>query len=269
MDRTMIELPDVERMIDAFAGYATGKTVSLVLIDDPTTVQLDPDAVDEHIRGHAIDIVERHGKYVVLRFRSEVSLVFDMGSDGDVYLDSQTAPPRESSKIRLQFAAGRELRFAAPGTGGEVHLVENGDLSGFGLLENLGLDPLSEDLTAELLTDLARERGRSTLKGFLMNEEVVAGIGNEYADEICFQASIRPDCRVSDLSDDHLARVHKYLQRVLRRATLHWQAAHADPGWLINHRRPGHRCPRCEAELESLSLVGRRTYLCPRCQRAA
>ena len=109
----MIELPDVERMIDAFAGYATGKTVSVVLIDDAKTVDLDGDKAAEQIQGHAIDTVERHGKYVVLRFRSEVSLVFDMGTDGDVYLESQTAPPRETSKIRLQFAAGRELRFAS------------------------------------------------------------------------------------------------------------------------------------------------------------
>ena len=265
----MIELPDVERMIDAFAGYATGKTVSVILIDDKKTVDLDGDRAAEHVQGHAIDTVERHGKYVVLRFRSEVSLVFDMGTDGEVYLESQTAPPRDTSKIRLQFAAGRELRFASGSAGGDVYLVEGQDLSGLGILDNLGLDPLSEELTAYRFVQLARDRGRSTLKGLLMNEEVVAGIGNEYADEICFQASIRPDCRIADLSDEQLVGVHKYLQRVLRRATLHWQAAHSDPGWLINRRRPGHTCPRCMTELESLSLVGKRTYLCPRCQRAA
>jgi formamidopyrimidine-DNA glycosylase len=265
----MIELPDVERMIDAFAAYATGKTVSVVLLDDPDAVDLDQDRADAHIQGHAIDMVERHGKYVVLRFRSDVSLVFDMGVDGEIYLESQTAPPRETSKIRLQFAAGRELRFASGGTAGDVYLVEGDDLSGLGVLDNLGLDPLSEDLTAELFLSLARSRSRSSLKGILMNEEVVAGIGNEYADEICFQASMRPDSRVADMTDEQLVRVHKYLRRVLRRATLHWQAAHADPGWLINHRRPGHTCPRCMSELESLSLVGKRTYLCPRCQRAA
>lgn len=265
----MIELPDVERMIDAFAGYATGKTVSMVLIDDPDAVDLEQELADKHIQGHAIDTVERHGKYVVLRFRSEVSLVFDMGSDGEVYLESQTAPPRETSKIRLQFAAGRELRFASSGNGGDVHLVEGADLSGLGLLDNLGFDPLSEELTPPLFMALARKRSRSTLKGVLMNEEVVAGIGNEYADEICFQAGIRPDCKVADMTDEQFTRVHKYLRRVLRRATLHWQAAHGDPGWLINRRRPGHTCPRCRSELESLNVVGKRTYLCPRCQRAA
>ena len=256
----MIELPDVERMIDAFAGYATGKTVSVVLVDDAETVDLDAERAAEQIQGHAIDTVERHGKYVVLRFRSEVSLVFDMGTDGEVYLESQTAPPRETSKIRLQFAAGRELRFASSGTAGDV---------GLGVLDNLGLDPLSEELTASRFIQLASTRGRSSLKGLLMNEEVVAGIGNEYADEICFQASIRPDCKIADLSPEQLTLVHKYLRRVLRRATLHWQAAHSDPGWLINRRRPGHTCPRCMTTLESLSLVGKRTYLCPRCQRAA
>ena len=177
----MIELPDVERMIDAFAGYATGKTVSVVLIDDKETVDLDGDRASEQIQGHAIDTVERHGKYVVLRFRSEVSLVFDMGTDGEVYLESQTAPPRETSKIRLQFAAGRELRFASSGTAGDVYLIEGNDFSGLGVLNNLGLDPLSEELTSSRFIQLAGSRGRSSLKGLLMNEEVVAGIGNEYA----------------------------------------------------------------------------------------
>ena len=86
------------------------------------------------------------------------------------------------------------------------------------------------------LTRVLRLKAGATLAVF-------DGIGNEYADEICFQASIRPDCKVSDLSDEQLTRVHKYLRRVLRRATLHWQAAHADPGWLINRRRSGRPGP--------------------------
>lgn len=265
----MIELPDVERMIDAFAGYATGKTVSMVLIDSPEAVDLEPDLVEERIHGHAIDTVERHGKYVVLRFRSEVSLVFDMGSDGDVYLESQTAPPKDNSKIRLQFAAGRELRFASGTEGGDIYLVDGDDLSGLGVLDNLGLDPLSEEFTADRFIDLARARSRSTLKGVLINEEVVAGIGNEYADEICFQAGYRPDLRVGQMTPRQLERVHLYLRRVLRRATLHWQAAHADPGWLINHRAKGRPCPRCSTALTSIKLKGLRTYVCVRCQRAA
>jgi formamidopyrimidine-DNA glycosylase len=265
----MIELPDVERMIDGFAGYATGKTVSAVLIDDRTAVRLDPALTRQKVRGQAIDAVERHGKHVVLRFRSDVSLVFHMGADGEMYLESQTAPPRENSKIRLQFAAGRELRFGSSGGNGEVHLVEGGDLSDLAALENLGVDPLSDELTAERFVELARTKPRSTLKGLLINQEIVAGIGNEYADEICFQAGYRPDLRIREVSDAQLAQVHKYLRRVLRRATLHWQAAHADPGWLINRRAPGRTCPRCQTELETVNLVGKRTYLCPRCQRAA
>lgn len=265
----MIELPDVERMIDAFSGYATGKTISAVLIDDPDCVEVDLELANEQVRGHAIDVVERHGKYVVLRFRSGYSLVFHLGSDGEIYLESQTAPPSEESKIRLQFAAGRELRYSVPSGGGAVHLVEGMDFSGLGTLERLGIDPLSEELTPALFLSLAADHPRSSLKGLLMNQQVVAGIGNEYADEICFQAGYRPDLRVGDMSEQQLTRVHRYLQRVLRRATLHWQAAHADPGWLINYRAPGQPCPRCRNQLKSINLLGRKTYICPRCQRAA
>lgn len=128
---------------------------------------------------------------------------------------------------------------------------------------------MSEELTAPRFVDLARTKPRSTLKGVLLNQEIVAGIGNEYADEICFQAGYRPDLKVKDVTDEQLKRIHKYLRRVLRRATLHWQAAHADPGWLINRRSRGSACPRCTSQLKSMKLVGRKTYLCPRCQRAA
>ncbi len=265
----MIELPDVERMIEGFAGYTTGKTISTVLIDDPEHVDVDAVAASEHLEGHAIDAVERHGKYVVLRFRSGYSLVFHMGEDGEITLESQTSPPTEHTKIRLQFAAGRELRYSATGTGGVVHLAEGDDFSGLGTLENLGVDPLSEELTAERFVELANAHPRSSLKGLLMNQEVIAGIGNEYADEICFQAGYRPDERVGNMKPEQLKRVHRYLRRVLRRATLHWEAAHADPGWLINYRSKGEPCPRCRNELHSMTLIGRKTYICPRCQRAA
>jgi len=265
----MIELPDVERMIDGFAGYATGKTISEVLIDDPEAVDVDEDLAALQLEEHSIEAVERQGRYIVLRFSSGYSLVFHMGDHGEVYLESQTTPPPEDSRIRLQFAAGRELRYASPGSRGEVHLVEGDDFTGLDTLENLGIDPLAEELTAEHFVGLARQHPQSSLKGLLMNQEVVAGIGNEYADEICFQAGYRPNERIRDLSDRQLGRVHRYLRRVLRRATLHWEAAHADPGWLINHRSDGEPCPRCGNEIESMTLIGRKTYVCPRCQRAA
>lgn len=265
----MIELPDVERMIDSFAGYTTGKTISTVLIDDPEHVEITADEAHDCLEGQAIDTVERHGKYVVLKFRSGYSLVFQMGEAGQISLESQTAPPTEETRIRLQFAAGRELRYTSATGSGKVNLVTGDDFAGVGSLEELGIDPLSDDLTEEMFVELASHHPRSSLKGLLMNQKVVAGIGNEYADEICFQSGYRPDAKVGNMKPDQLNQVHRYLKRVLRRATLHWEAAHADPGWLINYREPGTSCPRCRKEIQSMYLIGRKTYICPRCQRAA
>ncbi len=265
----MLELPDVERMIEGFSGYATGKTISLVQIDDPGSVNLDPEAARQHIESHAIDAVDRHGKNIVLRFRSEYSLVFEMEDGGSIYLESQTVPPDDNSRMRLQFAAGRELRFDSPSNRHVVHLLANGDSSVLGGPRSLGMDPLSEDLTAEKFIEISAAHPRSSLKGLLMNPAAIAGIGNEYADEICFQAGYRPDLRVGQLADEDLARVHLYLRRVLKRATLHWQAAHADPGWLINHRVKDKPCPRCSTKLTTINLIGRKTFICVRCQQAA
>lgn len=265
----MIELPDVERMIESISGYTTGKTISTILIDDTDIVLLSDEIVEKHLENHAVDSVERHGRYVVLRFRSEYSLVFDMGDDGMLRLESQTAPATERTRIRLQFAAGRELRFSSSGSEGVVQAVKGDQFNEKGALENLGIDPLSEELTVERFEALAAKNARLTLKGFLLNQKAIAGIGNDYADEICFQAGVRPDRKVGQLSSDQLQRLHRYLRRVLRRATLHWGAAHSDPGWLLNSRDNGSSCPRCRHELTSLRVTGRKTVICPRCQRAA
>jgi formamidopyrimidine-DNA glycosylase len=265
----MIELPDVERMIESFAGYTSGKTISTVIIDDPELVEVPVESVENHLEGHAVASVERHGKSVVLAFRSGYSLVFDLGDQGLLTLESQTTPSDDETRIRLQFAAGRELRFDSAGASGGVHLVEGHDFSGLGELGDLGIDPLSDDLTEERFAALAEANPRTSLKGFLMNQKIIAGIGNEYADEICFQAGFRPDTKVLNMQPHQLERVHRYLKRVLRRATLHWEAAHSDPGWLINYRGSGEPCPRCRSTLKSMSVTGRKTYICPRCQRAA
>ncbi|MCG8470182.1 MAG: hypothetical protein MJB57_18555 [Gemmatimonadetes bacterium] len=265
----MIELPDVERMIESIAGYTTGKTISTILIDDPDVVELPLDIAEGHLENHAVDSVERHGRYVVLKFRSEYSLMFDMGDDGQLRLESQTAPATERTKIRLQFAAGRELRFSSDGSQGLVQAVKGDEFSDSGALESLGVDPLSEELTPERFETLASKNARLTLKGFLLNQKAIAGIGNDYADEICFQAGVRPDLKVAQLVPEQLHQLHRYLRRVLRRATLHWSAAHSDPGWLINSRDRGSSCPRCSHELKSMRVTGRKTVICPRCQRAA
>lgn len=265
----MIELPDVERMIDAISGYTTGKTISCVLIDDADVVDIEMSLAEEHFEDCAIESVERHGRYVLLRFRSDHSLLFDMGDDGLLRLESQTAPATDRTKIRLQFAAGRELRFSSSGSEGIVRSVRGSEFSDTGALQRMGIDPLSEDLTADRFSELAGKATRLTLKGFLMNERIIAGIGNDYADEICFQAGVRPDEKVVNLAPEQLYSVHRYLRRVLRRATLHWSAAHSDPGWLLNSKGNGGPCPRCRHDLTSVRITGRKSILCPRCQCAA
>ncbi len=253
-------------MIESIAGYTTGKTVSNIEIDDPKAIFLEHDILREHLENHAVDSVVRHGRHVVLRFRSDYSLVFDMGGDGRLRLESQTAPLTEKTRIRFQFAAGRELRFSSSDSEATVRAVLGSQFDDNGLLEDFGIDPLSDELDLSRFRHLTSKNSRLTLKGFLLNQKVIAGIGNDYADEICFQAGVRPDLRVGHLSGEQTRRLHRYLKRVLRRATLHWGAAHSDPGWLINSRSNGNSCPRCRHELTYLRVTGRKTVVCQRCQ---
>jgi len=101
----------------------------------------------------------------------------------------------------------------------------------------------------------------------LMDQSIMAGVGNVYADEICFQTGVRPDTRLPALDEDLRRKLHRTMRRVLRTAI----DRKADPEelprtWLLPRRREGAACPRCGGEIVKTTVAGRPTYVCPACQ---
>lgn len=142
---------------------------------------------------------------------------------------------------------------------GQIGLVD--DVEAFVEAEGLGPDAQELDL------DGFRERlagRRGTIKGTLMNQQVIAGLGNEYTDEILFQAGLHPRTPVEALDDEALERVYEIMREVIEKAV----EARIDPdrmpdSFLLPHREEGTACPRCGRPLEKIEVVGRPTYLCP------
>lgn len=128
----------------------------------------------------------------------------------------------------------------------------------------LGPDALSLDLNE--FRELASKRG-GKVKPWLMNQSVMAGLGNVYSDEVLFQARVHPDCQLKSLDDKKVRDLHRATMKVLKAAI----KAEADPArmpksFLLPHRRDGEHCPRCSGELEKIKAAGRTAWLCPRCQ---
>lgn len=158
--------------------------------------------------------------------------------------------------------AARWTRFTVTfDDGGELRLVDKRRLGRVRLDPDLsGLGPDAEGIApAEFRDRLAR--GRSTVKARLLDQSVIAGVGNLLADETLWQARIDPRRRVPDLTRTDLDRVHHHLGRALARAVAH---GGVHTGEVIEHRRPGGHCPRCGAELAHGTVGGRSTWWCPR-----
>ena len=198
-----------------------------------------------------------------------------MRTDGDIWLrlhfgmtgslgyfkGEEKAPPH--TRVLFVFAKDYLLAFDDQRKFGEVGLVN--EVAEFLKRRALGPDAVDIDL-AEFKDTLTRHRG--TVKSILMNQRLIAGIGNIYADEILFHARIHPATQIARLGDEALEKLFRAMHYILEKAI----KAKADvdqmpKSWLLPNRGKAGKCPRCRSELKSSKIGGRTAWFCPHCQR--
>lgn len=158
---------------------------------------------------------------------------------------------------------GFHLAYVAPRKLGKIALISSPE--SFLQEHEIGPDALS--LPEKQFLQLAAEYG-GKVKSLLMNQKLIAGIGNIYSDEILFQARVHPECAAGELDKNTLQQLYQAMQSVLQTAI----KAHVEPdempsSFLLPHRAKGERCPRCDTELERHQVSGRSSWLCPNCQK--
>lgn len=260
----MPELPDVETFRDLFERTSLGRDIADAEVRSPEMLEdADPEALVSALRGSSFGEAARHGKWLLARLESGPWLGLHFGMSGRlVFLDDGDEPAH--TRLLVRFADGTALAYDCVRKLGHLALVDAPEE----LVEahRLGPDALSL-ASRELERALGGRRG--TIKGRLLDQGVVAGIGNVYADEILFQARLHPATRVDELDEERRRRLAGAVRRVLRTAT----DRDADPGafpagWLTPDREEGAPCPRCGGTVIRTRVAGRSTYLCPACQQA-
>jgi formamidopyrimidine-DNA glycosylase len=259
----MPELPDVEtskRYLDATALH---QTIERVHVEAPGLLgDLSPQGLGRMLTHHRFERTQRHGKYVFVQLETGRWLVLHFGMSGRLAYykcEQKGAPP---AQLCIDFDNGYHLAYIAPRKLGHIALTD--DTGDFIAAHDLGPDALALDF--EHFRKRATGR-RGAVKSWLMNQQVLAGIGNIYADEILFQAGIHPQCQLTELGRDELERLFKSLREVLGEAI----AAQADPArlpasFLLPQRHKGGCCPACGASLETVAVSGRTAYYCSTCQ---
>jgi formamidopyrimidine-DNA glycosylase len=258
----MPELPEAERFRKYLESTVLHKRIirmetrNRMVIDDT-----DPDDLSGEIEGSTMKSTERHGKYVGITLSSGKVIVLHFGMTGHPrYFKEKEVP--DHTTIMFHLDNGYRLAFICVRVLCRMFLED----SMASLVKRKGLGPDALELTWDEFQD-GLERRRAAIKTVLMDQHLVAGIGNIYADEILFQSGIHPSRSVEELSLDDRKEIFRQMDLVLEEAVRvgsDWDRMEGD--LLLRNRTPDGTCPRCGRDLQTVRLGGRTSYLCPHCQ---
>jgi formamidopyrimidine-DNA glycosylase len=265
----MPELPDVENFTRYLKRHGLDKRIEAVTVTAPRILKgLSAAALDRALKGRKLESARRHGKHLLAAVDDGHWLAFHFGLTGRLEHFERGAADPEHDRLRLDFAGGEHLAFVNQRLLGHVEWAEDADA--FIRAKKLGPDALA--LTESAFCDAMRTK-RGTVKAALMDQSLVAGIGNIYSDEILYHAKLHPRTPTGDLDDKALHRLYRQLRRVLHTAVNRGAGAEdierrVPRTWLLPHRRKGAECPRCGGKIAALKVQSRTAYYCPRCQPA-
>lgn len=222
-------------------------------------------AFSRRLRGRRVTAVDRRGKYLLIRLSGDLVLVAHLRMTGDFEVVAPRTPRHRSTRV-IFTVDRREVRFVDQRRFGHMDLIDEQDLARFPGVRTLGVEPLSDDFTRTRLRALLEDR-KGGIKSALLRQDLIAGIGNIYADEILWQARLHPKRSVASLSAGEITRLHRQIRRVLTRATRGLSHYGEAVGDLLEVRERGGRCPRCAGPLMVETVAGRTTYYCAHDQR--
>lgn len=270
----MPELPEVEVSRQGISPWLTGVTVTRVRVRNPRLRWPVPAEIRE-LEGWPIRAVRRRAKYLLLE--SELgTAILHLGMSGRLRILPIGTPPDKHDHVDIELANGKLLRLNDARRFGAL-LWTRDDPDTHPLLARLGPEPLSDAFDADYLHARCQRR-KSAIKPWLMDNHLVVGVGNIYANEALFGAGIDPRRPGDSLSLAECQRLVAEVKGVLERAiaqggtTLRdFTRADGRPGYFVQelqaYGRAGRPCPRCGHPLEALRLGQRSTVFCPRCQQ--
>lgn len=287
----MPELPEVETVKRGLSRLLPGKKIRSVTHDWPKSFPNATHDVDQFLVGATITDVRRRAKVLMVDLDSEYTLVIHLKMTGQMVFvgkerfgaghpsDSLVNDlPDKSTRVTFEFTDGSHLYFNDQRKFGWVRLLPTVEVPNIDFFQKVGPEPLEATFTWQAFRDRLLRRKNSNIKAVLLDQTVVAGVGNIYADESLWGAKIHPTTPVKDLSDAKIKLLFQELRAVLQLAI--------DKGGSSNHtyvnaegkkgsymdfarvfRREKLPCPRCGTTIIKTKVAGRGTHICPHCQK--
>lgn len=270
----MPELPEVETIKNGLIPTVVGRRFLKANLLWPGQVRCpSPEEFRRDIVGQTVENIRRRGKYLIFDLSGRQRLIFHLKMTGCLLIRPSDAEPLPHTRVILYLDNSSSLHFLDQRKFGAMWLVHNEDE----VLGKLGVEPLDHSFSPTALRELLGKHD-IPVKPLLCDQTVIAGIGNMYADEALFEAGIHPEKRTRRLKAMECERLYGAICHVLIEGIARcgasvstYQQPDGEPGFAhlffqVAHRR-GERCYRCDTPIERISLRGRGTYFCPKCQR--
>lgn len=268
----MPELPEAETIARELDVALAGRVIRGVVLSRADVFRGDRRRL-AGLSGQCVNKIHRRGKRVIVAFATGEKLIFGLGMSGRMAVVSPDSEIESHTHLRIGFDGDVELRFRDPRRFGGVWLFAADEEVEGHRLGKLGPEPL--EISARTFVSLLDRRRQ--VKALLMDQAVIAGLGNIYADEALHRAGVHPMSLAGDLSVDERRALWRAMRSVLRSAINHrgttlvdYRDPEGEPGGFQRkhrvYRRDGQSCQTCGVVIEKITAAGRSTHFCPSCQ---
>ena len=271
----MPELPEVETVRQTLRHNILGKTISKVKVNYQRMITGDVGDFIQRLEGKTLIEINRKGKYLIFEFSDDLYLISHLRMEGKYFIQNESDPTTKHDHVIIDFTDKVSLRYNDVRKFGTMELKTSSELFSTHPLNKLGCE--ANHLTLGYLKEKINNKHRD-LKAFLLDQEMIAGIGNIYADEICFKSKLHPKQDIYYLKDEDLINICNASKEVIDNAILaggttirSYTSSLGVTGLfqlqLNVHTMVNKPCPKCENLIIKVRVSGRGTYICENCQK--
>lgn len=273
----MPELPEVETVKETLKRLVIGKKIIGVTVNYSNIIEYpNVQLFKKEIINQTINDIKRRGKWLLFDL-DNYYLLSHLRMEGRYFYKNKNDEHLKHEHVIFNFSDETELRYLDSRKFGKMHLIEKKDAYNQKPLNELGLEPWDNNLTISYLKEKYKNK-KLPIKTVILDQSIIVGIGNIYADEILFLSNINPLKKASLLNDDELLNIIKYTKEILEKAILNggttirsYESSEGVHGKfqqnLLVHNRENENCPNCKNKIIKIKVGGRGTYYCPSCQK--
>ena len=271
------ELPEVETVKETLKRKVLNQRINSVDILWPGIIAYPTvEEFKENIKNQKINDITRRGKWLIFELDNYI-LMSHLRMEGKYFLKSKNDELKKHEHVIFNLDKSKQLRYHDTRKFGKMHLIKKEDFNNYEVIQELGLEPWDEKLNIKYLKDKYKNK-RLPIKTVILDQSIITGIGNIYADEILFLSGINPLTKANKLKD-------KELENIIHNTKITLEKAISEGGTTIRsytsdegvsgkfqnnlyvHQREKEKCLNCGSEIIKIKVGGRGTYYCPNCQK--